>query len=743
MCSITADISPDLGGGGIGVGGFTPNSEVRFEIFQSPGGALLFGPVTKPTDATGSEALSFDALAAGHHVVVTDLATSTVKDIVVSDATVDEVDVATDLVSGTAAPGTNVTVMVFGYGSSLSSPSAAPVADELGNWSADFAALSVDVTNRTGITAIVNDGDGDATRTGPRPGCPAVHPSQTCRLDVTSDGGGGDQITIIGFSPLSDVRIEVFDSVGGELVYGPLLRQTGSTGFQGHHSAFDLTGGDHIVVTDLASGMVKDLEVAALALTAVDTVADTVSGTADPGTEVFVGLFGTPAVLAVADDQGQWVAQFSGDPSQGQDVMDQSNPNAMVFDEDEDATRAAPAPGCSGIGFVCIVGSNLEHDSVQVFGFEPNSEVIFEIFDAAGTPAIDPATRPTNAEGSASLDFGFNPGPDLLPGMDVRVTDVTSGVVKTLVLSDLSIDLVDPATDVVEGHAPAGKLVGVEAVGAPRALDVMADDSGFWRADFGVLGYDIDAVSWFLAGVADEDVDFTNDSLGSPIPGCVDDADTACGSAAPDTIREDDGEVITGLESDTALITLGEGSIGVEVEGGAGADDTVIDPGESRAASHGAFASLLVDDLLSIRVDGGRGSDRVVLPTAAADLLIVVFGGGGDDVVRLRDFGELLATVGHFELSGGPGRDDLSGADGSDLLHGDIGDDLMQGLAALDRLVGGPGDDKLLGGSGADVLIGGDGFDVMKGGPGRDTCIFDTRREKRRARSCEVLRRLG
>ena len=142
-------------------------------------------------------------------------------------------------------------------------------------------------------------------------------------------------------------------------------------------------------------------------------------------------------------------------------------------------------------------------------------------------------------------------------------------------------------------------------------------------------------------------------------------------------------------------------------------------------------------------------------PTDQADDLkgtpsddVVELAGGNDRYLAGRGDDKVYGGAGDDEAEGGPGGDFLIGGDGGDKLSGNDGNDTIKGdgpngFTHTDEkyshagTIGGP--DFLFGGGGADLLTGGGGLDRFDGGPGRDTCIVDSRREKRRARGCEEI----
>ena len=129
-------------------------------------------------------------------------------------------------------------------------------------------------------------GGSDAAADPPPPGCPADQPWKcVIRVDLVNDW-----VLAWGFTPNSDVRFEVYQAVGGPLLFGPVTRHTNAAGFYPISRAeglnHDFVGGEYAVVTDLATSTVKTLTVSPVAIQTVDEAADTVSGTAASSTEI-------------------------------------------------------------------------------------------------------------------------------------------------------------------------------------------------------------------------------------------------------------------------------------------------------------------------------------------------------------------------------------------------------------------------------------------------------------------------
>lgn len=123
------------------------------------------------------------------------------------------------------------------------------------------------------------------------------------------------------------------------------------------------------------------------------------------------------------------------------------------------------------------------------------------------------------------------------------------------------------------------------------------------------------------------------------------------------------------------------------------------------------------------------------------------FLGGGDDRANGMEGDDTLSgQAGNDTLIGGADNDKVKGGAGDDRLYGDSGPEGeatpgRANLAAAQEPIVYAGNDVLSGGGGNDRLDGGPRTDVLKGGPGIDTCIFDSKKELKRATSCEKKKR--
>ncbi|WP_425409694.1 cadherin domain-containing protein [Hyphococcus sp.] len=185
--------------------------------------------------------------------------------------------------------------------------------------------------------------------------------------------------------------------------------------------------------------------------------------------------------------------------------------------------------------------------------------------------------------------------------------------------------------------------------------------------------------------------------------------DTLTGGSGNDVQRGGDGEdIINGGGGNDNI----DGNAGAdELYGGAGddviyadADDTVIDGGDG-------------SDRVIVRGDGGVSIDM------AASSVERVDGGAGDDHLDasgMTDRATQIGGGGDDTLTGGSGNDVQRGGDGEDIITGGDGNDNIRGDAGDDTISGGAGDDYMVGGDGSDVFVYemGDGSDRVYGGAG-------------------------
>lgn len=326
--------------------GFTPRSDVRFEVFKSKGGARIYGPVTRETDGFGQRNApgNLDNLKAGHYIVVRDLATDTDKTLILDPIRLTDIDWAANTVAGISSPDVDVTVAVERR------PGDDPFlmtvhADSSGHWSADLG--SFDIRPGMNVSGVVNDEDNDASHAHVfETGCGSVG---FCVLytDMTNDVVGSDHMT-----PDSDVRFEVFR--GGNQILDFTLHTDKTGGAEeevGFDYGIDLMSGDRVTARDIGSGVTKHVRIVSLSIDSVDASTEVVEGTAPAGSTVGLGCSGPKPFDLQAGPGGAWSFDFD---TIGYNLVANDFCSAVIFEEDADdgqpdwvkAQRGTPAPDC-------------------------------------------------------------------------------------------------------------------------------------------------------------------------------------------------------------------------------------------------------------------------------------------------------------------------------------------------------------------------------------------------------------
>lgn len=230
---------------------------------------------------------------------------------------------------------------------------------------------------------------------------------------------------------------------------------------------YDLKPGDQVTMSDGTT--TKSLVVSSHEITAVDLEAETIKGTADPGTQVRLPV--PSELLVTANENGTWLADFG---QAGVDLQPGTTFIAEVFDEDGDNSS-----------YELYVSNPRfevrdEADSVAGWDWQPNGEVSISIDGAPIT------TAPVDASGY----FGtvISELLNIVPGMNVEVSD---GVhTKALLVSSLHINNVDVETEIVTGIATPDRRIQAEVCVQDGCIDrwETVDGAGNWSADFSVPG---------------------------------------------------------------------------------------------------------------------------------------------------------------------------------------------------------------------------------------------------------------
>ena len=242
-----------------------------------------------------------------------------------------------------------------------------------------------------------------------------------------------------------------------------------------------------------------------LEVTDVDPDTDTVSGTAEPGSDVNVSSEAFRNLTA--DTEGKWVADFSGEL----DLVPGSNGEADQPDDDGDETLIP-----WGVPDPYFAVSPIEPpDHMWGEEWEADGEVLIEIDDPDVAGAVNYLrTAPTDGAGRFELyDLPF----DIEAGHVVTVTQGTT--VKTHEVIDLTVTSMDPDTDLVSGVGAPNKptVVWIWSDTSESQLEVMSDGDGLWVADFSGQ-FDIEPGMTTYVHQTDEDNDQTQIDYQLPGP---------------------------------------------------------------------------------------------------------------------------------------------------------------------------------------------------------------------------------
>lgn len=479
--------SVDPGAQGVRGADWGGDSMIAVEIDSYPWDGISDFTAYCTTDASGWFDIftwqyttpAFDITPYAHVTVSDGLLT---KETFVTALVVTPADVNNDVIRGTAAPSSTVIVDVNGFEGIT--PRRTVTADIAGNWSADFGVLDpanledpsgqpCDIAPGTQGSATQTDGDSDQTQVGWRAPAPGYV------VDPDSDAIWGHEWTAN-----AEVHITVDD---GDPEVSPDFETATTTDEQGDFSistrdisGYDFAAGAHISVSDGQSTKLHD--VTSLAVTDIDTDAETIIGVAPEGTDVHVWIDYTDASLHVIAVDGTWVADFSG----GYDLGPGTTGGCSQTDDDGDVTQrqwrvVSPWMGVDPVD-----------DRVWGGDFRGNHVVQISIEDTTTPESPDFVMQ---AETDPGGNFSRSPGEvsespvDIAPGMIVTVSD--GETVREHEVLAVTITGVDPELDIITGTAPPGEqvqvIVNVDIGGWTSPMRfATADEAGDWTADFSV-----------------------------------------------------------------------------------------------------------------------------------------------------------------------------------------------------------------------------------------------------------------
>ena len=283
--------------------------------------------VSQPLEEGGTTA-HFDLgrewdLQPGHIITVRDKQASYQH--IVRDISITGTDFESDLITGTADPGSEVMVWIeFPYAHELNVTVGAN-----GEWRADFTSVT-DIIPATVGAAAQNDDPETLSHTRVNFTFGTLHLEASLSYDV---------IGFNNFTPFNSFSFQIYDGIGGELIGGGSMvtNEIGYATFDNEDHAIDLQPGTFITAHDDASGRDVSLEMGLLSIETVDDTLSSISGQAKSGAEVHVNIYdiATEAEYvqqATAGEDGNWSIQFDVEFTEDMDVA------ARVFDEEGDET---------------------------------------------------------------------------------------------------------------------------------------------------------------------------------------------------------------------------------------------------------------------------------------------------------------------------------------------------------------------------------------------------------------------
>jgi len=427
-------------------------------------------------------------LQAGQIIEMTD--GTTAKTHTVTGLVVTGVDVDADTVYGTAESGSQVDIGhiycdeygCYGFRREF--------ADSSGNWLADFSVPGedddeqdiVDITPGMGNEARQCDEDGDCTQYGWET---PPNPWFLVRTDQdqvhTTHWPLGTFLTLTVDDPATPDNpdfVEYGTVTEGDSFYTAFNFEL--------HGVFDIQPGFLVKVSDGTTEL--SLVVSSLTILGVDLEADTVWGTAESGTELYMEI---PAYESeqgvirheVADQDGNWLADFSqaGDePGEEQTYDIGPGDSGEAYQNDQEASTYVsfdiPNPN-----FSARITENQVHGYEWILGA---NVTLFVDGNEIGTQTVTEADWDPN---QTFVWFDLSESLTLQAGQIIEMTDGT--LTKSHTVTSLEVTGVDPDADTVYGMAePGGQInVGIHCPDCSGRSEFV-DATGSWVADFSQHG---------------------------------------------------------------------------------------------------------------------------------------------------------------------------------------------------------------------------------------------------------------
>lgn len=300
-------------------------------------------------------------------------------------------------------------------------------------------------------------------------------------------------IEVYNWTPDSTIKLVV----DGTLVAESTTNEEGRLSFGYEPPFYDISAGQLVKVS--GGGIIMKHTVAKLKVTSIDTLTNTVTGKAAPGSEIVVGLPDYAMQFLVSknittDEDGIWLAEFSGLA----DLVPRQSIGVKQFDGNGSATWMewdAPDPK---------IFAYYAEDLIDGWGWWPKGKVTLTIGSYEASTTVD---------NDGNFEFNLAGIKDIQPGDEVSVSDATT--TKQLVVANLFITSINEAADTISGTADPD--AGVEILAFARDSykgffkNALADSSGNWTVDYsGLVEIGPGTHGWIEQGDGDGDCTHLN-----------------------------------------------------------------------------------------------------------------------------------------------------------------------------------------------------------------------------------------
>jgi hypothetical protein len=392
------------------------------------------------------------------------------KTLLVANLSVATIDIPGNKITGTTDPGDNLNLWIDVFNSSFAGMSV-PV-DLFGHWEADFDS-EYTLQLGDGFRIFRYDGYGDATVVDWRLPTVEVFPED----DVVAGSDWPINTT-------ATITIHDPDAPQGTLDY-TTSQAVGSTSWTFNKkyvyvnlgSIYDIHPG--CVVSVSAGGFTKTLTVANLKVTNIDLANSTISGTTDPGVNLWIGVFNSSfAGMSIAvDPYGGWTADFAG---HGYTLKPADAGRLSQKDDDGDATDV----DWSLPNFRAYPDDNV----VEGNGWPENATATITFHDPAApegtqdyTTSVPVGPTPWNPN-RKYLYTNLGGSYDIRPGCQVSVS--AGGFTKTLTVSNLKVTDFDLLYNLVSGTTDPNTNLQIGIFNTGAKIEITSDNQGKWTANF-------------------------------------------------------------------------------------------------------------------------------------------------------------------------------------------------------------------------------------------------------------------